>query len=199
MRTLGYALLGLLAQEPLSGYDLSKHLSRPLGFFWPARHSQIYPELAELEAAGLVTHLVVEQSDRPDKKVYAITEPGLEAMRAWVTSPLEVPTVRDELVLRAYSLWLADPDKARATFSEHAARHAEQLAHYEEWEGWIREHAPEALWDVRTPGFAKYATLRRGIAYERDCLEWCNWIVACLDAPIPDGARGASTPELDCP
>lgn len=182
MKTLGYALLGLLAEESLSGYDLAKHLKKPLGFFWPARHSQIYPELAELESAGLVTHLLVEQSNRPDKKVYAITEQGREAVRAWVTSPLDVPTVRDELVLRAYSLWLADPDKVRATFLEHAAQHATQLAHYEAWERWILEHAPEALWDVRTAGFAKYATLRRGIAYERECVEWCQWIVDCLDA-----------------
>src|SRR5450755_1045236 len=81
--TLGYALLGLLAAQPLSGYDLARKLKRPVGFFWPARHSQIYPELALLQAEGLVTHQVVEQTDRPDKKLYQITDSGRAAVRTW--------------------------------------------------------------------------------------------------------------------
>ena len=47
--TLGFALLGLLARGPLSGYDISAQLARGVGPFWHARHSQIYPELARLE------------------------------------------------------------------------------------------------------------------------------------------------------
>ena len=50
MTTLGYALLGLLARRPLSGYDLAGQLKVPVVFFWHARISQIYPELARLEA-----------------------------------------------------------------------------------------------------------------------------------------------------
>src|SRR3712207_7015289 len=65
--TLGYALLGLLAREPLSGYDLAQRLKGRVGFFWQARHSQIYPELGRLEAAGLVRHAVVEQQDRSEE------------------------------------------------------------------------------------------------------------------------------------
>jgi len=187
MTTLGYALLGLLAREPLSGYDLARQLKHPVGFFWPARHSQIYPELAALEAAGLVTHEVVEQPDRPDKKVYAITEQGQTVVREWVTSPMDVPSVRDELVLRTYCLWLAEPDKLRALFQEHAARHAAQLAEYEGYEHECREHAPEALHDTWSPLFAKYATLRRGISYEREYLEWCNWVLSCITAQDTDG------------
>jgi len=52
-----------------------------LEFFWQARHSQIYPELARLEEKGLVTHQVVEQQDRPDKKVYSVTDSGLDALK----------------------------------------------------------------------------------------------------------------------
>jgi DNA-binding PadR family transcriptional regulator len=38
MRTLGYAVLGLLSREELSGYDLKRWMERPLGYFWSARH-----------------------------------------------------------------------------------------------------------------------------------------------------------------
>jgi hypothetical protein len=67
-----------------------------------------------------VAHQVVEQDDRPDKKVYAVTEAGRAALRAWVASELDEAPVRDELVLRAYSVWLADPGAAAALFREWA-------------------------------------------------------------------------------
>src|SRR6476646_1735266 len=70
--TLGYALLGLLARQPRWGYDLARRMQEPIGYFWHANHSQIYPELAALETDGLVTHEVVQQWDRPDKKLYSI-------------------------------------------------------------------------------------------------------------------------------
>ena len=66
--TLGYALLGMLAREPRSGYDLGRELKKPIGFFWHARYSQIYPELAKLEGRGYIKHEVIEQQDLPDKK-----------------------------------------------------------------------------------------------------------------------------------
>ncbi|MCA1730348.1 MAG: PadR family transcriptional regulator [Actinobacteria bacterium] len=68
MSTLGYVILGLLAREQLSGYDLMNRMQERVSFFWQARHSQIYPELARLEERGMVTHRVVEQQDRPDKR-----------------------------------------------------------------------------------------------------------------------------------
>ena len=57
---LGCALLGLLARSPPTGYDLAKRMERPVGYFWTANHSQIYPELSRLEEAGLVDHTVIE-------------------------------------------------------------------------------------------------------------------------------------------
>ena len=81
MTTLGYAILGLLSREDLSGYDLTRRMAGRVGYFWSARHSQIYPELAKLEDGGYVTHSVVEQRERPDKKVYEITAEGLDALQ----------------------------------------------------------------------------------------------------------------------
>lgn len=46
MSTLGYAILGLLAAQPQTGYDLARLMRTPIGYMWTARHSQIYPELA---------------------------------------------------------------------------------------------------------------------------------------------------------
>ena len=49
---LGYALLCALHKEPLTGYDLVRRMHRPIGYYWSARQSQIYPELSRLTAAG---------------------------------------------------------------------------------------------------------------------------------------------------
>jgi DNA-binding PadR family transcriptional regulator len=178
--TLGYALLGVLARAPSSGYEVAQQMKRPVGFFWQARHSQIYPELAALEAAGLVTHTVVEQRDRPAKKVYSATDAGRAALRAWVAAPLEVPAVRDELVLRAYCVWQADPAAARALFERHAALHEAQRTLYEEYRQRMENAARGVLPGVETPDFATYAALRRGIGYEREYAAWCRWMADAL-------------------
>ena len=189
--TLGYALLGLLARRALSGYDLAREMKRPVGYFWQARHSQIYPQLARLEAQGLVAHQVVAQHDRPDKKVYAITEPGRAALRDWVTSELDDPPVRDELVLRAYSVWLADPRAAGALFREHAHRREAQLARYREIEAGLMRSSAGVPPAVDTPDFATYAALLRGIGRQREYAAWCHWVADRLEGAAEERARHA--------
>jgi DNA-binding PadR family transcriptional regulator len=181
MTTLGYALLGLLARGPASGYDLTRHLRAPIGFFWRARHSQIYPELARLEAAGLVTHAVVAQQDLPDKKVYTITESGSDALKRWVTAPVEPPVLRDEILLKTYSVWLAEPAAAAALFRDHEGRHAEQLRVYEALQRQLEAKGAEAISRPDSPDFASYITLQKGIRYERQYLEWCRWVAELLE------------------
>jgi DNA-binding PadR family transcriptional regulator len=189
--TLGYAILGLLARESLSGYDLMNRMRARVGFFWQARHSQIYPELARLEEGGLVIHLVVEQQDRPDKKVYSITDAGLDALREWVTAPVKPPPRRDELVLKAYSVWLADPEKASTLFREQQRLHEEQLLRYEEIEAWMEEEWGEDLHSPNSPRFASYASLQRGIRYERGSAEWCGWLADQLEKRMHDESEQA--------
>lgn len=179
--TLGFAILGLLAREPLSGYDLTRRTKERLRFFWRAQHSQIYPELARLEEEGLVTHRVVEQPDRPDKKVYSVTEAGLEALKTWVVEPPGARPVRDELVLKAYSLWLADPEGALALFREQERWHEEQLLEYEEIGAWMEEEWGQDLEQISSPHFASYAALQRGIIHERGYADWCRGVADQLE------------------
>ena len=174
-------MLGLLARESLSGYDLASRMRERVGFFWQARHSQIYPELARLEGEEMVLHRVVEQWDRPDKKVYEITDAGLEALKEWTTAPIKPRATRDEMVLKAYSVWLADPKKAAALFREQQRMHEEQLLQYEQIEAWMEEEWGEDLGLPDSPHFASYAALQRGIGHERGYAEWCGWVVERLE------------------
>ncbi|WCL70465.1 helix-turn-helix transcriptional regulator [Lactiplantibacillus plantarum] len=49
---LQFIILGLLNQQPLTGYDLTKAFDDEIGEFWQAQHSQIYPQLKRLEEQG---------------------------------------------------------------------------------------------------------------------------------------------------
>jgi DNA-binding PadR family transcriptional regulator len=72
-----YAILGLLTfGQELSGYDLGKVVEQSIGFFWTPAKSQVYGELRRLVAVGYATGREVEQSGRPDKRLYAITPDG---------------------------------------------------------------------------------------------------------------------------
>ena len=183
--TIGYALLGVLAREPLSGYDISRRMKAPVGAFWQAQRSQIYPELARLEEAGLVVHHRVEQLDRPDKKVYSISDAGRQALRRWATEPAGVPAQRNEFVLKVYSLWLADPGQAlefvRAREALHRARLEQMQGTAEELEraaggSALRPHRPE---------FGEYATVLAGVFAERAQVEWCGWLARRLEVGLP--------------
>ncbi len=188
MNNLGFALLGLLARDDLSGYDLAKRLKMPLGFFWQAGHSQIYPELVKLEARGFVLERIVVQERRPNKKVYSLTPTGREALRTWVLQPPERMPPRDELILKTYSVWLSPPGEAARLFAAELSRHKERLKEYEGYRKQIEQAHKKAIGNPASPHFAMYATLLRGIGFERDYLGWCRWMVKCL-TPLPRASR----------
>jgi DNA-binding PadR family transcriptional regulator len=195
--TLGYALLGLLAREPLSGLDLTRALPQRLAYFWHARHSQVYPELARLEADGLVTHTVVPQRDRPDKKVYRPTELGIQVLRDWVAAPTALPSIRDELVLKVASFWLIEPEHAAAQLLEQARLHDERLALYERFERDLRAQDRGELADPGAPTFATHLTLQRGIGYEREYAAWCRAAAARIERGAGDNVATDAPLDID--
>ena len=69
-------LLSVLMAGPATGYDIKKTLEQEVSKIVDVTISNIYPALNELAAEGLVTFERVEQENRPNKKVYEITEAG---------------------------------------------------------------------------------------------------------------------------
>jgi len=128
--SLRYALLGLLAEEPASGYDLTRKFERVLQrYAWHAQNSQIYPELKQLASDGLVS--VIDKGPR-GRQTYAITETGRAELRQWMRNPPDVFLVRNEFVLRLFLLTALEPDEARTALSQLAAESAAALAELRE-------------------------------------------------------------------
>ncbi len=83
--SLGYGILGFLNYEPMTGYDLAKAFGDSLKFFWHAQNSHIYLELKKLEKEGYISGNTVIQSDKPNKRVFSITESGRAAFLNWLS------------------------------------------------------------------------------------------------------------------
>ncbi|HEY6749169.1 MAG TPA: PadR family transcriptional regulator [Mycobacteriales bacterium] len=180
--TVAYAVLGLLARRPRSGYEVAAALRDPGSFFWSAPHSQLYPTLAQLEAEGLVEH---EPSPGPGpraRKTYRITEPGRVALAAWAVTPPPPRGGRDEFVLRAYSAWVAEPGSVAALFRAEAARHRAQLDRYEGFRRELLDRYGGGTADPRQPEFGNWLAVHNGIGYERAYVQWCEWVLGLLGA-----------------
>jgi DNA-binding PadR family transcriptional regulator len=182
---LGHALLGLLARRPSTGYELARRMQKPVGWFWTAGHSQVYPELARLEADGLVTHEEVPGRGPRATKRYAPTPAGVAALRAWVTAELEPQPVRDLEVLRLWSVWLVEPEAAIDLVQRVRAGHAGRLAAYEADLATL-DGVPAAH-DPASPDFASRLTLEGGVLTRRAALEWCDRMLAELARGRPAG------------
>jgi len=99
-----YVILGLLSFGEQSGYDLKQLADNSVGLFFrsPVR-SQIYSELRRLSELGYASDREVEQDDRPDKRLYSITDEGLAALRAWLsTTPTSDDVIKSHLLLKIF-------------------------------------------------------------------------------------------------
>lgn len=103
MRTLKYAILGLLNRKPMTGYDIGKEFNFQLAEFWSAKHSQIYPELKKLVDEKLIVYDIEISGDVLEKKVYSITEKGKKDFLKWLKKdePME-QTPKNVFRLRMY-------------------------------------------------------------------------------------------------
>src|SRR3954452_23355114 len=109
--SLRHAVLGLLAVEPATGYELAHKFDVSLSTAWHASHSQIYPELARLTEAGMVE--VIGEGAR-NSRTYAVTEAGRAELREWMLRHEPNRSQRSETAVRWFLVALLDPEDRRA-------------------------------------------------------------------------------------
>jgi DNA-binding PadR family transcriptional regulator len=178
--TLGFALLGLLARRPRTGYELSQAMKEPVGYFWSAGHSQIYPELARLEESGLIRGKAEHGPGPRQNRRYTISAAGRRALAAWAAEAAPPEPARNEELLKLYSLWLVDPSRARETLAGQREQHLSMLAQYESLAQRFDEGEDED--DESSPGrFFDIASVRRGITGERAIVKWFDELLVQLD------------------
>jgi PadR family transcriptional regulator, regulatory protein AphA len=103
--SLPHLLLGLLNEQPRTGYELERALNDELDPFWRAGFSQIYPALARMRRAGWVLLRVLGPRRGPPRLLYRATAAGRRELRRWLEEPPEPPRRNDASLAR---LALAD-------------------------------------------------------------------------------------------
>lgn len=169
--SLRIAALGLLAQEPGSGYDLLKQFEASMANVWPATQSQLYGELNKLADGGLIE---VSDIGPRGRKEYRITEAGRAELRRWVANPLDDPPFRSAGLLRVFLLGEVPTPQAR----EHVVAMAQQA----EAEVKRLEALRDSIdWTDSDGVFYGRAALEYGLRMNAMEGEWANWLVNEID------------------
>jgi len=111
-----YILLGLIAQDPVHGYDLHKQLATldGLSSIWHVKQSQMYALLDKLEAVGYLQSASTAGTAHALRKQYRLTESGREVLDAWMVSPVQhAREMRQGFLARLYFARLSGPAAAR--------------------------------------------------------------------------------------
>ncbi len=73
---LELAILGLLKERAMHGYELKRQLGQRLGFFWTVSFGSLYPTLKKMEAKGVVERVSDGDAKPRRRQVYRITDAG---------------------------------------------------------------------------------------------------------------------------
>ena len=107
-----YALLGLVLEQPMHGYELMQHYDDgALAQLFHLEMSHLYSLLKRLEGASLIEHELQARGAKPPRKVYRATSKGEAEFSTWLTSA--VPRIRDiriEFMLKLFFARRAAPE-----------------------------------------------------------------------------------------
>jgi PadR family transcriptional regulator, regulatory protein AphA len=191
LTTTSFALLGLLAVQPWSTYELARQMDRTLRRFWPRARSKVYEEPRKLVAHGLAESRT-EQVGRRPRTVYTITPAGRRALAGWLAEPGAGPVVESEQLVK---IWLA----------EHGTR-ADVLATLAAASAWAREQNAENLEVARAyvagegpfPARAPQNLLVGAFLTDFYALvaQWAQWATTVVEGWPDDPAAARPDPAL---
>lgn len=139
--SLRHALLALLEAGPMTGYELAKQFDVSVDYLWHAPHSQIYPELRRMEAAGLVEAESLPRGERATKRPYSLTAAGAAELVSWIRLQETPPPVRDPAYLRATYFEYESFEETRRHFQEHRDHYRSVLEHWLRHVTRLQQHA----------------------------------------------------------
>lgn len=100
-KKLDCVILGLLAHEELTGYEIKNRIDKSLKYFWNASFGSIYPTLNQLVENKLATKRCVKDGNR-QKNIYTITKEGKNHLQVWLRQPVVKDELRYETLLKVF-------------------------------------------------------------------------------------------------
>ena len=172
--SLRYAILVALTEGPKTGYDVTKQFDESLGFFWRAQHSQIYRDLRKLKEKGYVRSEEIEQTGKPNRIVFHITELGRSHLFEWSRTPSEPQPMKDDFLVQLYGIESVDLDALRENIFLRLDRHRDHQKQYEKIYNEIGQ--AQTLADL-----GRKLAVDVGVRNEREWASWCAQALEELD------------------
>ncbi len=189
--SLEYVILGFLEVGPKTGYDLKKRFDRSVAGFWPVDRSRIYRVLAKLNECGHVTQEVIVQDDRPNRKVYHITDEGREALHRWLVKCQPGSPPRAGWLVQLFFSGLLDDEEAIELLEGKAARIRKTL---DAFPGRYRLSADYEHDEPERVDFFHWLTLDSGVHMRYALLEWIEGAIKRIKRKeYEKGREGAIT------
>lgn len=174
MRTLKYAILGLLNQTSMTGYELMKQFESTLSEFWYAKHSQIYPELKKLTDEGCITFDIQISGVSLEKKRYTVTEEGKKDFLKWLEADTEMEaTPKDVSRLKIFFSSKLSDEARKHLFEDQLLQHQCRLHHL------IQNQSKfDKIPANDSDDFGDYLVLMGAIMREEMI---CQWLGKCIE------------------
>jgi DNA-binding PadR family transcriptional regulator len=179
---LELAVLGLLKERAMHGYELRKQLSQKLGFFWTVSFGSLYPTLKKLERRGVVEKFSADQASRR-KQVYRITPAG-------ETEFLEL------LNEGAHSTWEEDKFPVRMAFFRYLGPES-RVRLLERRKAFLEDKLDEGRRLLSRAARGRDDTytvslMRHGVESTQHDIDWLDQLIAAERATINDAGTDGS-------
>jgi PadR family transcriptional regulator, regulatory protein AphA len=187
--SLEFAILGFLNYRPYTGYDLKKIFDNSVQHFWHADQSQIYRSLARLTEQEYVQMEKIPQEDRPDRKVYTITEPGRLELLKWLSAPPPLDGPHSSSLVQVFFAGKLSDEEVLAKFESFADTMRAILAQYDQVPAQIAPYQKEI--DSPREYFFWMLTLENGITNMRANLAWAESVIERIkNGQLPPEQKG---------
>jgi len=175
------AVLAALLEAEASGYDLAKSFDASVANFWMATPQQLYRELDRLAEQGLIQARIVHQERRPNKRMYSLTEAGLEAIHQFTAKAPKPCVIRDELMVKVSASDAGDAPAVRAFIVERLHWATAKTQRYERFRTRLLDGRTEDEYLAQAERVGPYLTLLRGIAFEQENIRWAEHALAVIE------------------
>ena len=166
--------LGVLCTREATGYDIKKHFETAFSHFFLAGFGSIYPALAELSDAGLVTCEERSSGGRPGRKVYHATEAGQAAFLQALKETEPRHKVRSEFLVLMYFAQLMPVERLREVLDQRSVEIEEMLAGVDQFEASRSDSMSHGERFVSGYGRALMMAARDYMDHHRHLLEQCE-------------------------
>ncbi|MEU5884433.1 PadR family transcriptional regulator [Spirillospora sp. NPDC047279] len=169
---LRHAVLAALLDGEYSGYQLAKIFDLSVSNYWHAVPQQLYAELTKLEAEGLIAGRRIIQHDRPNKRVFTVTQAGIDELESFAVVPAKPGIIRENLLVMVQAVDHISATAVIAQLEDRALASAAKISIFERTLEHLRGDLDEETFLRKGSPIGPYLTCLRGLRFEQENKEW---------------------------